>query len=224
MLEEKARFDDRAEGGRELARSLQDRRGEDAVVLGLARGGVPVGFEIARLLELPLDVLVVRKLGFPGQPELALGAVASGGSCVLNTEVLAASGFDSRTLRVLIAHASDELARSERSYRRGRGALSPRGRTAIVVDDGLATGASMMAAVASLRRQRARWVLAAVPVAPPDVCRLIARSADEVLCAHAPGRFRAVGCWYRDFSQTSDGQVRELLGRAARAAASSPPG
>jgi putative phosphoribosyl transferase len=202
-------FRDRFDAGRELAGKLEGYRGTDAVVLGLARGGVPVAFEVARALELPLDVFVVRKLGFPTQPELAIGAVASGGTRVLNEEV--AREVDDESLERIAAREEAELQRRERAYRDGSEAAEVAGRTGILVDDGLATGASMLAAVRALRAREARAVVVAVPVAPAETCEALAAEADEVVCARTPSPFFSVGSWYENFEQTSDEEVERLL-------------
>lgn len=208
-------FGDRFEAGRELAVSLESHRDSGAVVLGLPRGGIPVAYEVARTLELPLDVFVVRKLGLPGQPELAMGALASGGALVLNEDVLRAGGVDEATLERVVARESQELERRERLYRGDRPPLELRGRAAILVDDGLATGSSMRAAIHALRERRAGPVTAAVPVAPNETCEALAPEVEEMVCARTPRPFLSVGTWYEDFSQTTDEEVRELLDRAA---------
>lgn len=209
-------FHDRAEAGRELAGEIERFRGSEAIVLGLARGGVPVAFEVASALRLPLDVFVVRKLGFPGQPELAMGAVASGGIRVLNEEVAAV--VEPAQLEEVAASEAAEVERRERSYRGDRAPLEVAERIAILVDDGLATGASMLAAVHALRRGGAREVVVAVPVAPQETCEALAPEADEVICARTPRPFLAVGAWYENFGQTSDREVSELLERSPAAA------
>lgn len=207
-------FADRAEAGVALARALESWRGAaDAIVLGLPRGGVPVAHEVASALGLPLDVLVVRKLGLPWQPELAMGAIASGGAVVVNDEVLrylptGSGAFDEVRLR-----EQRELERREREYRGDRPPLDMKGRTGILVDDGLATGATMEAAVRSLQAIGAARVVVAVPVASVEARERIAGVADEVLCLETPEFFSAVGQWYREFGQTSDAEVRELLAR-----------
>jgi predicted phosphoribosyltransferase len=207
-------FADRAEAGVALARALESWRGAaDAIVLGLPRGGVPVAHEVASALGLPLDVLVVRKLGLPWQPELAMGAIASGGAVVVNDEVLrylppGSAAFDEVRLR-----EQRELERREREYRGDRPPLDMKGRTGILVDDGLATGATMEAAVRSLRAIGAARVVVAVPVASVEARERIAGVADEVVCLETPEFFSAVGQWYREFGQTSDSEVRELLAR-----------
>lgn len=207
-------FEDRAQAGRALAEALAGWRGApDTVVLGLPRGGVPVAYEIANALGLPLDVLLVRKLGLPWQPELAMGAIASGGAVVVNDEVvryLPAGSHDFETVR---AREQLELERREREFRGDRPPLDMRKRTGILVDDGLATGATMEAAVRSLRALGAERVVVAVPVASVEARDRIAAVADEVVCLAAPEWFSAVGQWYRDFGQTEDAEVRELLAR-----------
>jgi putative phosphoribosyl transferase len=205
-------FADREEGGRVLAELLRSRGiGGDAVVLGLARGGMPVAAEVARELDLPLDVFVVRKLGVPGHEELALGAIASGGVRVLNQDVRDAIEISEEKIEELTAREREGLERREREYRDGRDALEIVGRTAILVDDGLATGSSMRAAVQALRRRDAGRVVVAVPVAPPSACAELDDVADEVVCASTPEPFMAVGVWYDDFRQTTDEQVRRLV-------------
>lgn len=210
-----ARFSDRAEAGRTLAAALsQYARREDVVVLALPRGGVPVAFEVARELEVPLDVFVVRKLGLPEQPELAMGAIASGGVRVLNDEVVAAAAVPPETIEEVAAREHEELARRESMYRGGRSALRVEGKTVILVDDGLATGSSMRAAVRALREQRAAQIVVAVPIAPPATCEELRGEADQVVCAYTPEPFVAIGAWYEHFPQVSDGEIRDLLAQA----------
>jgi len=200
------------DAGRALARALAAFGGAaDVIVLGLPRGGVPVASEIARSLGLPLDVLVVRKLGLPWQPELAMGAIASGGAMVLNKDVLRHSAFGEEALEQVKRRELVELERRERAFRGTSPPLDVSGRTAIVVDDGLATGATMEAAVRALRIQGAARVVVAVPVASVEARERVAALADEVFCLETPRYFSAVGQWYRDFDQTSDREVSELL-------------
>jgi len=214
------RFADRADAGRALARALESyRNAPDTVVLGLPRGGVPVAFEIAQALDLPLDVLVVRKLGLPWQPELAMGAIASGGAVVVNDDVVRHVGGRGEAFESVRAREQMELARREREYRGDRPPLDLRGRTGILVDDGLATGATMEAAVRALKALDAGHVVVAVPVASVEARDRIAAVADEVVCLATPAFFSAVGQWYADFGQTPDAEVRDLLARARTQAA-----
>ncbi len=209
-------FADRRQAGRALAAKLAEYAGrDDVVVLGLPRGGVPVAYEVARALGAPLDVFLVRKLGVPGHEELAFGALGSGGVIVTNPHVVESLGVDEATLRAVVAVEQAELDRREALYRAGRPAVPLAGRTVIVVDDGLATGASMRAAVAALRRRGPRRIVVAVPVAPPEACEALAEEADESICALTPRIFHAVGLWYEDFTQTSDPEVQALLGSAS---------
>ena len=208
-------FDDRVDAGRALAKALAGRKDlAEAIVLALPRGGVPVGYEVAQVLGLPLDVLVVRKLGLPWQPELAMGAIASGGAVVLNDEVVRYLGGRTEALEEVKRRELAELERRERAYRGDREPLVLSGRDAILVDDGLATGATMEAAVRSLRAAGSRRVLVAVPVASAEARDRIAGVADEVVCLATPMFFSAVGQWYRDFGQTTDDEVRQLLLRS----------
>ncbi|MGO9939654.1 MAG: phosphoribosyltransferase [Terracidiphilus sp.] len=186
---------------------------EDAVVLGLPRGGVPVAFEVARLCKLPLDILVVRKLGAPGEPELAMGAIASGGAVALNPDILRLLHVPKDTLDAVIAREKRKLELQERAYRDQLPALAIEGQTAILVDDGLATGASMRAAVQAVRL-RARRVVVAVPVGAESTCREFAREVDWLVCPSTPQTFESVGRFYRDFEPTSDDEVRRLLAEA----------
>jgi putative phosphoribosyl transferase len=206
---------DRADAGRALAESLSAWRSAPAtVVLALPRGGVPVAYEVATALALPLDVLVVRKLGLPSQPELAMGAIASGGAIVLNRDVLRYLQGGDDALESVRARETVELLRRERQYRGNLPPLAMSGQTAIVVDDGLATGATMEAAVRSLTALGAKRIIVAVPVASVEARERVATVADEVVCPYTPEFFSAVGQWYRDFDQTSDEEVRDLLERA----------
>jgi len=214
-------FADREEAGRALAERLGAWRARpDALVLGLPRGGVPVAFEVARSLGLPLDVLVVRKLGLPWQPELAMGAIASGGALVVNDEVLRYLPRGGDAFESVRASEQRELERRERQFRGDRPPLDPRGRVVILVDDGLATGATMEAAVRSMQSLGANRVVVAVPVASAEARDRIAAVADEVVCLETPAMFSAVGQWYRNFDQTADAEVTALLdlARQARAA------
>jgi putative phosphoribosyl transferase len=205
-------FQDRREAGRELAELLRKRGDlERPIVLALPRGGVPVAAEIAAVLEAPLDVILVRKLGLPGQPELAMGAIASGGIRVLNPDLAVIPQVPGELVRQVTEREVEELARRERAYRGDRPRPDLRGRTVILVDDGLATGSSMLAAVAAVRSQGPERVLVAVPVAPPETLGRLEREVDEVICAATPEPFLGVGAWYGSFPQVSDQEVRELL-------------
>lgn len=206
------RFRDRRQAGRALAALLRGYEGrEDCLVLALPRGGVPVAREVADALRLPLDVYVVRKLGAPGHPELAMGAIATGGVRVLNREVVDALNVPEDTIAAVAADEQHELQRREREYRGDRAAPRLEGRTVILVDDGLATGASMRAAVAAVRSSDPGRIVVAVPVAAAETCREIEELADEVVCARTPEPFQAVGMWYDDFEQVTDAQVRHHL-------------
>ena len=215
MHTELAVFQDRATAGRVLADRLIKYAGSpDLVVLALPRGGVPVGFQVARSLGAPLEVLPVRKLGVPGREELAMGAIASDGTRVVNRRVVGELGIAEDTLQAVAAAERQELERRERTYRGQRPRPELTGKVVIVVDDGLATGATMWAAVAALRRQQPARVVVAVPVAAASTCRKLEQAADEVVCASTPARFVAVGQAYRDFGQTTDEEVRTLLDAA----------
>jgi len=209
------RYTDRRDAGRELVACLghlADRR--DVVVLGLPRGGVPVAAEVARALHAPLDVLVVRKVGVPGHRELAMGAVASGAVQILNHDLIAQLGISPASVATVVREEQQELARRERLYRNGRDPVPLEGRVVVLVDDGLATGSTMRAAVAAVRAKGPRRVIVAVPVGSESACEDLRHVADEVVCARVPEAFRAVGEWYVDFSETSDEDVRALLGLA----------
>ncbi|MGF7234755.1 MAG: phosphoribosyltransferase [Frankia sp.] len=209
-------FADRSEAGRALAALLTGYASRpDVVVLALPRGGVPVGFEVARSLDVPLDVFVVRKLGFPGHEELAMGALATGGTIVLNEPMRAAAGVDDEALRGVVAAELRELDRRERAYRGGRPPLDVADGIAILVDDGVATGATMTAALRALRERGAARLVAATPVGSPSSLTAISALADEVVCVSRPADFAAVGRFYADFGQTTDDQVRDLLTRAS---------
>ena len=209
-------FDDRFDAGTTLATELSDYAGRgDVVVLALPRGGVPVGFQVARALGAPLDVFLVRKLGVPGHEELAMGAIASGGVQVLNEDVVDALDVPAQRISAVAAAEEQELERRLRAYRSGRPPPDVKGKVVILVDDGLATGSSMRAAVTAVRQQGPERIVVAVPTAAAETCERLAAEADEVVCASTPRPFHAVGLSYRDFSQTSDEEVSDLLHRAA---------
>jgi putative phosphoribosyl transferase len=211
-------FRDRAEAGRLLAEALSPYRGrEDAVVLGLPRGGVVTAFEVARALDLPLDVIVVRKIGLPGREELAMGAVGPGGVRVLNRDVIGFHHVSHGTLERAVEREVAEIRRREREFRGDAPPLEVEGRTVLVVDDGAATGATIRAAVAALRRLRPARVVAALPVASTEAEFALEHEADEFVCLAVPEALVAVGAHYDEFPQTSDGEVRDLLRRAAAA-------
>ena len=212
MAPDLQQFANRRAAGVELAARLTDYAGRsDLLVLGLPRGGVPVAYEIATALGAPLDVFLVRKLGVPGHPELAMGAIASGGVQVLNQDVLGWYGLPQAAIDQVAADEQVELERREREYRRSQPPLAIEDRVVILVDDGLATGSTMKAAVQSVKALRPARTVVAVPVGARDTCEALTGLADDVVCAHTPEPFSAVGLWYRDFSQTSDEEVRELL-------------
>jgi predicted phosphoribosyltransferase len=206
------RFRDRRDAGRRLAGWLDRYRGrDDLVVLGLPRGGMPVAAEVAAALDAPLDVFLVRKLGVPGHEELAMGAIASGGVRVLNDDVIRSVGIREDDLEAVAARERHTLEAQERDYRGDAAPVDVRRRTVILVDDGLATGATMRAAIRALRGLGAAAIVVAVPTAPRDACEALRREVDDVVCATTPEPFTAVGIWYRDFRPVSDEQVRELL-------------
>jgi putative phosphoribosyl transferase len=210
------RFWTRGEAVRLLAEALADYKGlPDLTVLALPRGGVPVGYEVARALGAPLDVLVVRKLGVPSQGELAFGAIAGGGVRVINHEVVRGLDLPEDVLERVTAAEQVELERRERAYRGGRGPINVRGGTVVLVDDGLATGATMRAAVAAVRKLGAKRVVVAVPVGAAETCRLLEEETDEVVCLLTPEPFYAIGLWYDQFPQLDDDEVRDLLQAAA---------
>ncbi|HWE84717.1 MAG TPA: phosphoribosyltransferase [Terracidiphilus sp.] len=209
-------FHDRTHAGQLLADRLVPYAGQpDLLVLALPRGGVPVAFEIARALHAPLDVWVVRKLGAPRQPELAIGAVAPGGVQVLSSRLIAELGIPPDELDHIVARERAELDRRLTAYRSNRPPVDVRGKTVLLVDDGLATGASMRAAVASLRPLDPARIVVAIPVADSAVCTRLTQQADQVVCLYTPPRLDAVGQWYEDFSQTTDEEVRNLLARTS---------
>jgi putative phosphoribosyl transferase len=212
-------YRDRTDAGRRLAAELWKYAGRpDVIVLALPRGGVPVAYEVARALRAPLDVFVVRKLGLPAHPELAMGAIASGGIRVLDQTAIRRFGVTEQEVAAVAAAEERELDRRERRYREGGSLPDVAGKTVILVDDGLATGATMAAAATALRTLHPARLIVAVPVSAPDTCEAFRAIADEVVCAATPEPFLAVGMWYDDFSQTTDEEVHELLTRAARAA------
>ncbi|MBL6751764.1 MAG: phosphoribosyltransferase [Nevskia sp.] len=208
-------FEDRTAAGAALAEKLGEYRDrKDVVVLGLPRGGVPVAYEVARALGAELDVLLVRKIGVPYQPELAMGAIASGGAVYVNTEVMRMSGATQEEFDAVLAREREELGRREKLFRGDRPPLELHGRVAIVVDDGIATGSTVRAALLALRSLKPARCVVAVPVAPADAAERMADVTDAFVCVQAPEDFRAVGQFYRDFAQTTDAEVRELLARA----------
>jgi putative phosphoribosyl transferase len=210
-------FSDRADAGRRLARRLAFLRGDDVVVLGLPRGGVPVAFEVATDLGAPLDVIVVRKLGLPYQPELAMGAIGEGGIRIINDEVVRGSWIRPDVIARVERRERRELARQAERFRAGRARADVAGRTAVVIDDGIATGSTARAACQVARRQGAARVILAVPVGPPGSARDLRGSCEDVVCLEAPVSFGSVGQWYGDFAPVSDATVADLLGRAAGA-------
>ena len=213
----KTQFFNRTEAGQFLAENLSNYANrEDVFVLALPRGGVPVAAEVAKELNAPLDVFVVRKLGLPGHPELAMGAIATGGVRVFNRKVVNGLRISDEVIDAVSAEELVELERRENAYRAGLPPLEIEGKTVIVVDDGVATGSTMLAAVSALRQLNAARIVVAAPVIAASSCREIQRKADEVVAVMIPERFYAVGQWYEDFSQTSDEEVRELLAQAAR--------
>ena len=210
-------FKDRRDAGRKLAQELLAYAGRsDVIVLALPRGGVPVAYEVARALSVPLDIYIVRKLGLPGQEELAIGAIASGGTRVLNHDIVQTLKIPQTMIDMITRQELQEVERRVRAYRGDRPPPEVRGRTVILVDDGLATGASMRAAVAALRAQNPARIVVAVPTAAPETCQAFEAEVDEIVCAMTPEPFYGVGRWYEDFSQTTDEEVRALLEEAAR--------
>ena len=211
------RFRDRVEAGRHLGEVLARQLGKqnDVIVLALPRGGVPVGAEVARALDAPLDVFIVRKLGVPGHEELAMGAIASGGVRVLNRDVLSYVPLPQKAIDAVAEREQQELQRREREYRGSRPPLDVRNMTVIIVDDGLATGSTMRAAVEALKKMAPRAIIVAVPVAAPQTCEEFRNEGVDIVCLRTPEPFQAVGLWYEDFSQTTDEEVHELLQQPA---------
>jgi predicted phosphoribosyltransferase len=209
------RFRDRIEAGQLLGAALAKRvaAADDVVVLALPRGGVPVGFEVAKALRAPLDVFIVRKLGTPGHEELAMGAIASGGVRVMNRDVLAYARVTQQTIDAVAAREERELKRRETEYRGDRSSLSAGGRTVVIVDDGLATGSTMRAAIEALHAMSPRRIIVAVPVGAAEACEMLRSAVDDVVCLRTPEPFEAVGLWYDDFTQTSDAEVHDFLAR-----------
>lgn len=216
MLRAPLPYRDRRDAGRVLADRLREYAGrQDVIVLALPRGGVPVGYEIASAIGAPLDVFMVRKLGLPGHPEFAMGAIASGGVRVLNEDLIRWYRVPASAVDQIARAEQQELERREQAYRAGRPPLSVDGRTVILVDDGLATGSTMRAAVLAVRRLLPSEIIVAAPVGAADSCRALAEVADDVVCARMPDPMRAVGLWYQNFEQTTDEEVRALLAAAA---------
>jgi putative phosphoribosyl transferase len=210
-------FHDRADAGRVLARDLAGYAGRsDVIVLALPRGGVPVGSEVARALGAPLDVFLVRKLGLPGHEELAMGAIASGGIRLINEDVVQAYGVTRAEIEAVAAAEQKELDRREVAYRDGRPLPPLEGRTVILVDDGLATGSTMRAAVLAVREESPARIVVAVPVAAAETCDEFQSIVDDIVCAETPNPFYAVGLWYENFTQTTDDEVHDLLSTTAR--------
>src|SRR5579884_1191270 len=211
-----AQFQDRYEAGRFLARKLEHHAGDPSlVVLALPRGGIPVGYEVAKSLNAPLDIFLVKKLSMPGYEELSLGTVASGGVRLLNAEGIHHLGISQNLVDALVQEREQDLERREKIYRGERAAAQIEGRNVIIVDDGLATGANMRAVVHALHERHPKSVTVAVPIGSDDTCQQMAREADEVVCALTPDPFYSVGAWYSDFIQITDEEARELLDHAA---------
>ncbi|MEQ8963963.1 MAG: phosphoribosyltransferase [Coleofasciculus sp. C2-GNP5-27] len=209
-------FKNRQEAGQRLASDLKEYANRpDVIVLGLPRGGVPVAYEVARGLDAPLDVWLVRKLGAPGHEELAMGAIASGGTRILNKDVVRSLGVSEQAIDKVAAKEQQELERREKAYRGDLPPLKLRDRTVLLVDDGLATGASMHAAAVALRQHDPKQIIAAVPVAAPETCQEFKVKVDEIICTETPQPFYAVGLWYNKFDQTTDQEVRDLMERSA---------
>jgi len=222
-MDDRRAFENRREAGRALAARLRTYVGRsDVVVLALPRGGVPVAFPVAEALDAPLDLFLVRKLGTPGHRELAMGAIASGGVRVLNDEVVNWYGITPEAIDEVAREEELELTRREAAYREGRDGVPLEDRIVILIDDGLATGSTMMAAVKAVRQRQPAKIVVAVPVGAPDTCEALSTIADEVVCVRTPEPFSAVGQWYLDFDQTSDEEVRQLLRARTRTATPHP--
>lgn len=210
-------FKDRTQAGQQLAHQLQAYANRsDVLVLGLPRGGIPVAYEIAQVLNAPLDICLVRKLGVPGQPELAMGAIASSGIRILNYDIVSDLSITDKTLEAVTARELRELQRRDRVYRGDRPMPKVQDQTVILVDDGIATGATLRAAIAILKTQQPKALIVAVPVAPAEVCRAIATEVDHILCLATPEPFYAIALWYDNFCQTSDAEVCDLLAQQAQ--------
>jgi len=217
-----SRFHDRTEAGQLLADRLADYADNpDVLVLGLPRGGVPVAYQIAKAINAPLDVWLVRKLGVPGQEELAMGAIASGNIMVLNNEIVQALGISQPVIQQVAADEKQELERRDRAYRGDRPPLNVQGHTIVLVDDGIATSSTLRAAIAALQQQQPGRIVVAAPVCPPSVCEALRSVVDEVICLATPEPLYSIGMWYEDFSQTTDEEVRELLKQSATELAAS---
>lgn len=211
-----ALYEDRADSGRQLAQALIAYHGRsDVVILGLPRGGIPVAFEVAKELNAPLDVFIVRKLGVPGHQELAMGAIASGGVRVLNKEVVRELGLSEKDIEKVAERERQELKHREITYRGQRPGVNLQGKIAVLIDDGIATGASMRAAVKGLRQHDPAKIIVAVPTAPAETCQAFENLADEVVCLETPRPFGGVGAWFKSFSQTTNDEVRNLLEQAS---------
>lgn len=209
-------FKDRNDAGQQLAKALDEFAGNDnVVVLALPRGGVPVAYEVARVLQAPLDVMVVRKLGVPGQRELAMGAIASGNIRVMNEGIVNQLAIPQKAIDEVVEEERIELERRERLYRGSEGRCDIKGKVIILVDDGIATGATMRAAIAAIKQQQPKQLVVAVPTAALDSCQRISGEVDRMVCLSTPEPYIAVGCWYRRFSQTRDDEVTQLLQKAA---------
>ena len=208
-------YRDRVDAGKQLAKRLTDFADrDDVLVLALPRGGVPVAYEVAKALQVPMDIFLVRKLGVPGHEELAMGAISTGGVRVLNDDVVSYLRIPGDVIDAVAAGELKELERREREYRGDRPEPDVRGKTVILIDDGLATGSTMRAAAAALRQQNPTRIIVAVPVSAPQTCDEYRMGVDEIICARTPEPFFGVGMWYEDFSQTTDDEVRDLLGKA----------